>query len=93
VSPEERRFRGQDAKQLLDNKLFKEAFAAVDEYLNQAALSCSPDDATKAQRIVISKQLLQAVKREVVRQVEDGVVADVQINELEQRRGLRKFIR
>jgi hypothetical protein len=93
MTPEQRKIHGAEAKQLLDNKHFKEAFEAVDDYLNAAALACSPDDAAKAQRIVISKQLLQAVKREIVRKIEDGEVAEVQISEIEQRRGLRKFLR
>lgn len=73
--------------------MLKEAFAAVDDYLNQSALTCSPDDPTKAQRIVISKQLLAAVKREITRKIEDGEVAEIQLNELDTRRGLRRFIR
>lgn len=93
LSAEDRRIRGNDARHLLDNPLFKEAFAAVNDYLESAAMSCNPDDAEKARRIVISKQLLAAVKREITRVVEDGVVADVQISEIEARRGLRRFIR
>lgn len=93
MTPEQRRIKGNEARQLLENPMLKEAFAALDDYLNSAALSCNPDDAEKARRIVISKQLLAAVKREITRQIEDGVIADVQINELEQRRGLRRFMR
>jgi hypothetical protein len=90
---EQRRIRGNDARQLLDNHLLKEAFAAVGEYIDSQALSCPPDDAPRAQRIIISKQLLAAVKRELVRVIEDGDVAEVQISELEKARGLRRFIR
>lgn len=92
-TPESRKIRGREAKQLLDNPMLKAAFAAVDEYLNQSALACSPDDATKAQRIIISKQLLQAIKREILRKIEDGEVAEIQIAELAQRGVLRRFIR
>lgn len=90
---ESRRIRGNDARHLLDNQLLKEAFAAVGEYVDNQALSCPPDDAARAQRIVISKQLLAAIRREIVRVVEDGEVAEVQISELEKARGLRRFIR
>ena len=92
-TPEHRRIRGNDARQLLDNSLLKEAFAAVDKYIDEQALSCPPDDATRAQRIVISKQLLAAIRREIVRVVEDGDVAEVQIDMLEKARGLRRFVR
>lgn len=86
MTNEQRRIKGMEAKQLLDNPMLKDAFTAVDEFLNQSALACSPDDATKAQRIIISKQLLQAIKREITRKIEDGDVAVIQIQELEQRR-------
>jgi hypothetical protein len=93
VTPEHRKFRGSDARQLLDNELFKEAFAAIDSYLNNAAIACNPDDAEKARRIVISMQLLKAVKREITRVVEDGKIADIQINELEKRKRFPFFQR
>lgn len=92
-TPEHRRIRGNDARQLLDNQLLKEAFAAVGQYVDDQALSCPPDDAARAQRIVISKQLLAAIKRELVRVIEDGDVAEVQIEEIEKRRGLLSRIR
>lgn len=93
MSPETRKFRAADARQLLENAMFKEAFEAVDEYLNAAALACNPDDAEKARRIVISKQILAAVKREIARVVEDGAVAEIQIQEIEKQRKLRLFRR
>ena len=93
MTPEARTFRATDAKQLLENPLFTEAWEAVEGHLNMQALSCSPDDATKCQRIVISQQLLAAVKREIQRVVTDGQVAQVQIAELEKRNKLSFFRR
>ncbi len=89
MTPEDRKFRATDAKQLLENKLFVEAFDAVERHLSMAALTCDPDNATKAQRVVISQQLLAAVKREITRIVEDGKVAEIQMAELERRRGIK----
>jgi hypothetical protein len=86
MTPQERTFRATDAKQLLENKLFVEAFDAVAGHLNAAALTCDPDNAEKARRIIISQQLLAAVKREITRIVNDGTMAEVQIAELEQRK-------
>lgn len=86
MTPQERTFRATDAKQLLENKLFVDAFEAVAGHLNSAALTCDPDNAEKARRIVISQQLLAAVKREITRVVNDGEMAQVQIAELEQRK-------
>lgn len=92
-TPEQTRIHAAEARQLLENKHLKEAFSAVDQHLNDAALSCNPDDKEKAQRIIISKQLLQAVKREIVRKIEDGDVAEIQMAEIERRKGLRIFQR
>lgn len=92
-TPEHRRIRGNDARQLLDNQLLKDAFAAVGQYVDDQALSCAPDDAARAQRIVISKQLLAAIKREMVRVIEDGDIAEVQIDMLEKQRGLMSRLR
>lgn len=94
MTPEARKFAAADAKQLLDNKLFQAAFAGVAEYLDSQALGCDPDNASKAQRIVIAKQLLAGIKREIERVVDDGVVANIQIDQIEQKRGvLRRLIR
>lgn len=86
MTPEDRKFRATDARQLLENTLFVEAWEAVEKHLNMAALTCDPDNAEKARRIVISQQLLAAVKREITRVVNDGAMAEVQISELEQKK-------
>ena len=92
MTPESRKFRATDAKQLLENPLIIEAFAAVANHLNMAALTCDPDNQAKAQRIVISQQLLAAVKREISRVVEDGVIAEIQLAEIENKKSLRQRI-
>ena len=93
MTPEAREFRATDARQLLENPLFIEAWDAVENHLHMAALSCDPDNKDKAQRIVISQQLLASVKREIQRIVTDGQVAKVQIAELEKRNKLAFFRR
>jgi hypothetical protein len=93
ISPEQRRARANEAKQLLENAHFRDAFAAVHEYLEAQAHSCDPDNKDKAQRIIIAKQLLQAVRREVIRKVDDGYMAEVQLAEIERKRGLLRFRR
>ena len=89
MTPEARQFRATDAKQLLENPLFVEAFGKVEDYLRLSALGCDPDDAGKAQRIVITQQLLQAVKREITRVVQDGNVAQIELNEIEKKKRFR----
>lgn len=93
LNPHERRSIGIEARQLLENSHFREAWDAVDGYLNEVALSCDPDNKDKAQRVILSKQLLAAVKREFVRKVEDGDMASIQIAELEGRKTPLRFVR
>ena len=88
MTPEDRIIRAADAKHLLENPLFVEAWDAVANHLQMAAMSCEPDNQVKAQRVIISIQLLAAVKREVTRIVQDGMVADVQMRELETKRSI-----
>lgn len=93
MSLEQAVFTANDAKQLLENKLFQGAFKAVGEYIDTMALSCDPDNKDKTQRIIISKQILAGIKREIERQVENGMIAEVQMSELEQKRGIARMFR
>lgn len=93
MTPEDRRIRATGARQLLENEMFIEAFDAVEKHLHMQAIGCDSDNAQKALRIVISQQLLAAVKREIQRVVTDGVIAEVQISELEQKRKFAMFRR
>lgn len=87
---------GDEARDLLNNKHLKAAFAAVEDYLNQKALSCDTNSkafAEQAQRVVLSKQLLASVKREIERKVENGEMAEVMMADLEKKKGLFQFRR
>lgn len=92
-TPQERRVIGAEAKQALENKHWNEALSAVEAYLVESAKGCNPDDKDKSQRIVISMQLLEAVKREIVRKIEDGEMAKVELQELERRNRPLRFVR
>jgi hypothetical protein len=92
-SPEQRRIIGAEAQQLLNNKHFREAFDAVESHLAEVAKQCDPDNKEKAQRVVISMQLLEAIKREIERKVSDGEMATVEIQELERRKRPSRFER
>lgn len=93
MTPESRRIRAAEARQLLESPLFVSAWDAVEKHLTNQALTCDADNAQKALRIVISQQLLAAVKREVTRLVQDGLVAEIQMNELEQKKKFSVFRR
>jgi hypothetical protein len=91
MTPEQRKFLGADAQQLLDNKLYRMAFEKVGAHIEAQALACDPDNKDKAARIVIAKQLLVGLRREIERVIEDGEVADIQLSELEKKKW--KFLR
>ena len=88
MTPQDRTIRATDAKHLMENPLFVEAWDAVANHLQMAAMSCEPDNQVKAQRVIISIQLLAAVKREFTRIIQDGQVAEVQMRELETKRSI-----
>lgn len=92
MSPEEARIRANEAKQLLENPLLVSAFEAVAGYLEAKTLGCDPDNKDAAQRLILSKQILAAIKREIERVIENGVVAEIQIAQLE-RKTLKSIFR
>jgi hypothetical protein len=93
LTPDQRRIYANEARQVLENRHFAEAFTAVGEALEAQALSCDPDSGEKARRIVIAKQLLEGVRREFVRKMEDGYMAEVEIVEIERRNRPKVFMR
>ena len=93
MSPEERRIRAADARHLLDNPLFKEAFSGVEGYLLDKAKNTDTNDRERTANVVNCLQLLDAIKREIHRVVEDGEMAKIEIEQVEKRGVLRRFIR
>jgi hypothetical protein len=93
LDPEQRRIVGEEARQALQNRHWNEAFESVEGYLIEKAKACDPNKPEHAQNIVISLQLLEAIKREIVRKIEDGEMASVEIRELEQRKRPLRFVR
>ena len=91
ASPHQRLIVANEARQLLENRHFQEAFAAVHDYLEQRAGACVNQE--QAFHVVIAKQLLRDIRREVIRKVEDGYMAEVEIAELEQRKKMLRFVR
>lgn len=93
LTPQQRRIIGAEAAQSLRDKHWNSAFDEVNAYLDQVALSCDPDNKEKAQRIILSKQLLQSVRGALVSKIEDGELAKIEIEQLEARDKLRMFRR
>lgn len=92
-SPEQRRIVGIEARHALENRHWNEAMTAVEGYLVDQAKHCDPDNRDKTQRVVIAMQLMEAIKRELIRKIEDGEMASVEIRELEKRKAPLRFVR
>lgn len=92
-APAARLVRANAAKQFKDNPLFGQMFDGVVAYLDAQALECDPDNKDKAQRIVISRQLLASMQREIERRIDDGEFAAFTMQEIEKAGRLRLFRR
>lgn len=88
MSDKAKQFRAEDAKSLLSNPLFVEAFGGVEKYLESRLQMCDSSDKDATQRVVIAKQILSSIKREIERVIDDGVIADIRIAEVEKKRFL-----
>lgn len=85
--------RASRARELLSNELFKDAFEKVEKYIDERSYACSPTDKETATSIIISKQILRALKREIERAIENGKIASVKIEQLERSNIQRMFQR
>lgn len=74
---------GEDAKQVLANKAFKDAFGRMGDFLEMRVLSCNPDNPAETQRAVLAKQILRGIERELTRMIEDDQIKQIQMAELE----------
>lgn len=83
----EKVIKGKDAEAFLNSpNVYKDAINALELSLDAQILGCDPDNKEKASRLIISKQLLNGIVREISRFVEDGQVEAFQLHELEQRK-------
>lgn len=93
LTADQRRIRANEARQVLENRHFREAWEAMSEYVEAQAESCDPDNKDKAARIVITKQLLRGIRRELERKLEDGYMAEVELVEMQRRNRPLRFVR
>lgn len=95
---DQRSIRGREAAQVLENRHFREAWESLNDDLDASILACDvygdggPDRAT---RLVLSKQTLFRLRREFVRKIEDGIMAESNLEERRKRElaGVRVFRR
>lgn len=92
-TPDQRRIKGEEARHVLENRHFVAAWNALNAHLEAQTLGCDPDDKDKAARVVIAKQLLHALRREFIRKLDDGYMAEVELDELQRRRRPVRIVR
>lgn len=87
---EEERNRGTDAKAILENPSFQLAMSRLNDYLEAQAVACDPDNAEQARRIILSKQLMKGIERELYKLIEGGEVAVIELDELRRQQSRNK---
>lgn len=90
---QDERILGQDAKAILENPVVKQVFKRLEDHVNSKILSCDPDNKEATQRAVITRQILFGIRREFEKLVQDGEVAEIQLNEMEVKKPFMKVIR
>ena len=94
MTPDEQKRMGQEALSIVSNTAFRHAMDKVADYIESQAISCDPDDSKRAQRIIIAKQIQASFSREIRRIIDNGEVANVRINALEEKKGvINKILR
>jgi len=83
---EEQQIRAKDAEALLANPVFKGAVDALKASLERQAMGADPDNHEKCARIIISKQLLAGIVREVERYITEGQITDLVMLEEEKQK-------
>ena len=74
--------KARDAASFLENQSFKDAVDAMNGYLDAKMLSSKLLEG-EAERLILSKQLLAGIVRELNRAVTDGVVEEFNLREVE----------
>ena len=73
--------RGDDAKRLIENPLFKGAFEAVKDGLVHSMTQSAMGDEKTHNRLVIALQLLNQIERSLITHIETGKLALIQSDE------------
>jgi len=86
LNPEHDKIRGADASGVVNNPAFKLAMQRLGDHLDQKILACDPTNEKETQRVVLAKQILRGIERELTRIIQDGEVAKIRLAEVEKPR-------
>ncbi len=73
----EDQIRANDAKSLLGNPVFQGAMNAMKRNLDKNIANVNPDNKEQCVRVVIARQLINGIDREIKNYIENGKVADI----------------
>ena len=96
ATPDQRRIRANEARQVLENRHFIAAWDALNATIEAKALSCdtlTDEGKRQAAGIVSAKQLLHGLRREFERKLDDGYMAEAELDEIARRRQRLRFQR
>ena len=81
MTPHEEIRNGEDARNLLESPIFRNAMDAVKSGLIGSMGASALGDTQTHNRLVIALQLLNQIEREIKRHVETGTIAQIQVND------------
>lgn len=87
-------FSASDAKQLVENPVWKKIWIGVNAAIDAKSLACdTAHDKDGAADIIRVKQLIRGLEREVQRVIDAGTIAELRIDELEKKGQVKEFRR
>lgn len=84
------RIRGEEAKQLLENKIFREAIEAAEKSVLDQMDQVSMRDTEMHTRLILARRTVQAIRKYIEKAVQDGKYAVLELNAREKRKTREK---
>lgn len=79
MNAEDERLRGESAKHLLANPLFKDAFALTERQILDQMKQVRPSDERMHTRLIDAYKLLHVIRAHIEQHVETGMLAELQL--------------
>jgi hypothetical protein len=74
--------RGEQAEKILNNEVYKEAFASVKEHIIDAMQTSPLSDDVTHNRLVIALQVLNQIEKSMTDIMQTGKMAKIQVNQV-----------
>lgn len=80
---QDERIQGAEAKEFLNSRTYKKIMQALKNNVDSQSLIANPDNKEHCQRIIIARQILAGIEREIESIIQYGEVAEIEIKEIE----------